>query len=820
MKFLCLFIHCIGLFSFSFSQELPFSAGILFSRHTKLDEFSSQLNLTAKQQIILPNTFSLQFEISIWDAQKYGTIFSLTSDSIFTVCVLYDRASKKDTSYFRINIGGKETQTSIPIAKKLLHRGVWYTLRFNFNLYDGTFTAYCNNTSYFSGKFSSAQNATRANLIFGDAEDPAMALRHIQIIDIKKKEILHWWKLNEEEGSVARDEIGKSDGIQTGLQWLAPLHQQWQYDTTFVSHQWNIYKPNFERDWRTGIIWNDAEHSFYIFDRKKIFIYSLRTRSLDSSENNTDWTAIVLFDSKQRERYNLQAGSGKVMRWNVKEKKWKPFHPYINPDSLQFGAPYFINPLNGDILSFGGYGWFTFKNTLRKYNFSTEQWDTIITRGEIPEPRTAMGIAEGKDSTEILLYGGYGSFTGSQHDGEHLFYDLWSLDLRTYTMKRLWKKEIELFSRGWFSLYKISTNEYLYLTKKTTGDGIRYSFYRGTLYSDSLEFLYDTLFTTGGSEFFYDSYNNQMVQLYSGEDSLGKSHHIVSTRAYPFLQKTEKQNRASNLLYVYSIGGILLAAMFGWILFKRKRNLHNSAQTEKVQERKSSLYFFGHFKVIDVNGKEITDKVTPKILQLFLLVLLSKNSYEGITTEKLTTLLWPESDADSAKNLRGVTINKLRAFLSKIGNITVEHSHKHWHVVFGDDVYCDFHEYQKSLNKINENEYTIEKILPLLERGNLLQDVHFETIDEIKQALRDEVTMHLQKFIKKQNGTLSIENKLRCCNIILAYDLLNEQIFRMKLQLLFAEGRAGEAKQCYDKFSSEWKNTFEEVYPKQLKDLL
>ena len=743
----------------------------------------------------------------------------MKGDSTFAISLLYDRASNRDTSFFRFNIGTDTTSLSLPLPKSSLHRGMWDHFQLDVDLQSGKVNAVINNREKKLNNIRfSNKAAISVQLEFGPAEDPAMAVRNINLYDIEHSKQLHFWKLSEYRGNIAYDDIGNSNGIETGLQWLAPFHQFWKVDTIFLSNQWIVSKPNFERMMATDYIWNDETQKIFIFNKQRLDTYSLRDHTVRSIPFNSEWASIVLFDHRRDKIYNVQAGRGRVAVFEPHTSKWTPQLAYVNPDSLQFGSPLFINPLNGDLIGFGGYGWFTFKNTLCRYNFYTECWDTIRTNGETIEPRSDYGIAEGKDSSEILIYGGDGSFTGKQSDGEHLLNDLWSLDLKSYTFRRIWKKEVTFFARGWCHLYKLSDTEYIYQTQVYVPGGLHYSFYKGKLYSDTLSFLFDTIQTTGWSEYFFDKYNKQMVQLYHCTDSLQKTHSILSTRAYPFFSE-RVGNRISGM-FIFTVGVIVLGLGYGGRkIYRRYKKTNNSPLINLDQTQKSSIHLFGAFKATDSAGNDITVEFTPKILQLFLLILLSKNGDNGISTETLTSILWPDSSAKAAKNARGVSINKLRALLAKIGHVAVENYNKKWHIVFGEKANCDYYKYQlhKATTKANSN--IDEGLLLILENGVLLEGVHFETIDQIKSSLQNEIISSLLKYIRT-NDALPSETVLRSCDIILRYDTLDEQAFQLKLKTLISEGRSGEAKKCYDLYAAEYKQTFDEQYKKQLKEMM
>ncbi len=94
----------------------------------------------------------------------------------------------------------------------------------------------------------------------------------------------------------------------------------------------------------------------------------------------------------------------------------------------QYDAIHFV--YNNEIYFFGGYGLFTTKNILIKYNFKTKDWIEIQTRGEkIPEPRAvAYSYLKGAD---LYIFGGIAKDENNISNSKPLDNIVWRLHLST-----------------------------------------------------------------------------------------------------------------------------------------------------------------------------------------------------------------------------------------------------------------------------------------------------------------------------------------------------------------------------------------------------
>ncbi len=828
--FLPLFLQEIGE-----AQTSEFSPGIYFAGKNVIQD-TSYLDLTASSKLHFSNQFSLSFEVSIWDVSKYGYIFDLTDEQRgFAIRLTYDRASSLDTSYFVLSLLHQQEFLKIPHPKNQFKKGEWLEFLIHCDFDSRKLTLKVDSGIALSCSIARSTKTLDPSLVFGTNEDPAMAIRNVKIFEDEK--LIHHFPLAEQSGNRVHDVVGGRVEFERGLEWLAPLHAQWLFDTTFVGKKWMREKPNYPSSWTTIFAWREATQQVYIFDKQRLSVYSLLDRSMKAIPFHGDWTSVVIFDDLHRQIFMGQAGGGKMMKLDEVTGRWLPNHPHIDPDSLPFGSPVFVNPLTGDILSLGGYGWFTYKNILRVYNFKTETWDTLKTKGEAIEPRADYGVARGEEPWELLLYGGFGSPSGKQGDGELMYNDLWSLDLRTFTLRRIWAKERIYTFRGGGTLLKIpDRKEYLYILHKKGPKGVRYEMMRGKPYSDSLELVLDTLMTKGATSFYYDERAHQIVQLYDPDEPDGVARTSIYTRAYPFLNPSaslseisrQESNRSNWIIVV--IAGI---AIVGWVLFARRRGRPDKEKDKSIPTdtaadgeaqgelpSSASIQLFGKFKVISSRGEDLTHEFSPKLLQLFLLILLHRNGDEGITSEQINTLLWPETGPREAKNLRGVAFNKLRAILERIGEVTIEHHRKVWGLNCGKKVNCDYQMYRQFSGELKQSEKKIPEFLKIVGKGKFLDNVSFESIDSIKSSINQEIISALDQYVQRNGAAKNSTLRLKALDALLLHDSLNEQAMTSKVRILFSLGHVGEAKKTYEAFAHEYRVVLAQSYRKNLKDLL
>ena len=192
---------------------------------------------------------------------------------------------------------------------------------------------------------------------------------------------------------------------------------------------------------------------------------------------------------------------------------------------------------------------------------------------------------------------------------------------------------------------------------------------------------------------------------------------------------------------------LILASFFLLFFFKLKpkfkkrpsaaEKIRSIDQTIILKPKANYIQLFGDFKVLDKDGNEITCLFTPKLKQLFIIILVySKRNKNGISTKELTDILWQGHSSQSSKNSRGVTIRKLRLILESLDSVQINFQIDRWALVFGGSVYCDYVECLKLLKreKIHDTDFNLN-FYHIIQEGELFKGESYDWLDDFKGFL-------------------------------------------------------------------------------------
>jgi two-component SAPR family response regulator len=213
---------------------------------------------------------------------------------------------------------------------------------------------------------------------------------------------------------------------------------------------------------------------------------------------------------------------------------------------------------------------------------------------------------------------------------------------------------------------------------------------------------------------------------------------------------------------------------------------------------------------LDKDGQEITSLFTPKLKQLFLIILLySKRNKNGISTQELTDILWQGHSSQSAKNSRGVTIRKLRLILESLDSVQINFHVDRWAMAFDGPVYCDYLECLKLLKreKIHDTDFNLN-FYHIIQEGELFKGESYDWLDDFKGFVGNNIVDILLKFVSEL--TLELDNQLilKLTDRILETDPVNEQALAYKLKVLIKLNNYNLAKFTFDRFCL----LYEEMY--------
>jgi two-component SAPR family response regulator len=279
-------------------------------------------------------------------------------------------------------------------------------------------------------------------------------------------------------------------------------------------------------------------------------------------------------------------------------------------------------------------------------------------------------------------------------------------------------------------------------------------------------------------------------------------------------------------------GVLLISAFLLLLLFSRlkKKFRKEPSAAEKIRSIEKAtvlkpesnyIQLFGDFKVLDKDGNDITSLFTPKLKQLFLIILLySRRNKKGISTQELTDILWQGHSSQSAKNSRGVTIRKLRLILESLDSVQINFHVDRWSMAFSGSVYCDYLECLSLLNreKIHDTDFNLN-FYHIIQEGELFKGESYDWLDDFKGFVGNNIVDILLKFISE----LTIENDneliLKLADRILETDPVNDQALAHKLKALIKQNNYNLAKFTFDRFCLLYEEMYGEKFSGKFDEL-
>ncbi len=235
---------------------------------------------------------------------------------------------------------------------------------------------------------------------------------------------------------------------------------------------------------------------------------------------------------------------------------------------------------------------------------------------------------------------------------------------------------------------------------------------------------------------------------------------------------------------------------------------------EERSEQPNSIKLFGNFCVLDKDGEDITQLFTPKLKQLFILLLLySTKGHSGISGSDVSDAIWGDRDSKNIRSLRSVSMLKLRKILERMDRVEICYVGNKYVLRFGGNVRCD---YTGCLDMIESHSINtlddFKRFYAIIDRGEIFKDESFDWLDDFKSKVCNYIVDTLTKYIGKYLLDGDAEKIIRIANQILLNDPCNEDALRYKIAALIRQNNAKSAQYTYQKFCSLYKKMYGEDY--------
>lgn len=820
----------IALFAINTYAKDEISSGLYFHSFEVDQNKRTGLNLTPENSsIYMPNGFTLKFEIKLREnTNDYGYVFRLIGNDSLNIDLLSHLTTSDHLSdyAFSLVLGANSI---IKIKKADINnfqKKAWLTIALSYN-------KKTDKILFSIGDFSKevelkTQRLNNIQLYFGlnnspffaTTDVPPMTVKNIQLLDEENK-LKRLWKLKKHAQNNIYDEIQNRRATVINPSWEIDKHAKWQKMT-------HITLPSTYPQ----IAFSQKDAKIFIVKQKNVYTYNTIKKTIDTliarkGEAYNCRSNQLIYDENTNKLISYNFNSSNLAKFDFNLLEWSNENGAdITPQFWHHSK--FYDPKDSSFITVGGYGYHKYKSDVMHYSLKSKEWTQHDLAPNV-DPRY-LGSLGYMGNDELLYFGGYGSKTGNQIEFPHNYYDLYKINLKTLQTKKLWEMTApkEHFT---------NSNSLVVNDKKTFFYNLAFS---NTSYSTSIKLMEysiekpesrmvgDTIpfkFKDIESycDLFYSPHTSELFAITSVTKNNVSEINIYSI-AYPPLAQTDvmQQEKAKSTWpwYLLLSSLILLPAMYYAKRIKDKKtqiknkvnaylNLENC--NLKSELRPSSISMLGYFQIIDKDSVNLTGNFTATTSQMLMLIILHtvKNG-QGISTQELTEILWPDKDVDSARNNRNVYMSKLRILIKNVGEIELANKNNYWSVNIGKEVFCDYiaatHLIDQLKKQTNPSIDLVNELVCIAMRGVLLPNLQEEWTDAFKgdytNLIIETFTVLLQNKIINEDPIMV----LRIADVILKHDSIDEEIAKLKVRTLFALGKKNQAKTCYDRFAEDYKN--------------
>ena len=836
---LCLLFLLTGMTLFAYSQ------GLLFQANDK--EIKERTSLQIFQEGEIPcftKNFQLSFELSIRDFDTFGYVFLLKEDQGKTKYSFTYTYLDGENSTFKFNTDGKENHYSLNLRNDALAYQ-WIPVSFAFDLQQDVLTIRIGDNEK---KITSLglKDTFCPHLFFGRydyiLDMPTFAIRNLKLEGDRSHS--YTFPLNENEGEELHTSTGKVLGTVVNPVWLINGSYHWE----------KLFEYSFQTP--SGITFEPDSQRLIIFSQDSLLTYNLLKRQPQKYSysnklpvklqlathfmNTTDGKLYVY------ELNNLPLGDATVAALDLNNQEWKQTGVAALPVQLHHHDG-FWDETTGKYLVFGGFGNKRFNNTFLEYDIEGDRWDTLSYSGDRIIPRYFSGMAVNKNREHIYVFGGMGNESGEQSVGRNYLHDLYLLDRKQQSVRRLWQNASGhrlvvardmILTPDEKYIYALCYPEYLsdtylQLYRLTVDDGTMKAL------GDSIPMRSEEIMTN--ANLYYNSLTHEYYCTTTEFDK--KGHTVIRTYVLsaPPVSLDEIRSYGSRssleIRWLWIMAGIGVLLLAGGVLFVRKKRgkqrnavLESSSvlmsppvgrepdksvqgkETLAKEDFESSLvrpnavYLFGPFTVIDRNGRDITHLFSSRLRQVFIYILLH-STHNGVLSASLNEVFWPDKPDDKVKNLKGVTINQIRKNLAELDGVELVHDKGYFRLVF-TDCYCDYFRFRTLKNAEEvENELGI-----LLMRGKFLDGMDAGMMDHFKQKVEEFLSSFLPLEIERLYQQHKYDAVIRFCNVLFRVDPVNELALAYGMHALNHTGSSQEAILQYSLFVREYRQMMNEEY--------
>lgn len=777
----------------------------------------------------------LQFECQLYPSQyptaATGYIFRIKTDyrsESQKVNFFYDGLS--DVHQFRAILEGQRFIGKIDIPKRDLDVTLGWT-KFCITLDSATDSIHISiNDKYFSDEAVDLPSPFVSEIFFGKSEFlidvPSFSIRNFSITCDADE--IHF-PLDEEEGEHAHSDVSGLTATVAHPQWRAPKHSTWSMAGKLSSQK--MLCPGYD----------ESRHELYMFNSDSLWRHDFVTDSWSGLKTEETCPVAIrcatsFITPEDGDIYAYQVYNESDYRSLAKASiasiprdgsLWVPHAE----ETLDMQMHHHCEGLyDGKFLIFGGFGNQRYNGSFYELSLEDFKWRLSPTlSGDKIWPRYFSAMGQDPQSPDLFyIFGGMGNESGEQVVGRRYIYDLHQVNMKTHQCKKLWEIEWEGKNCVAARNMVVSTDDSFYLLlypESETHSQLRlykFSINDGSfqILGDEIPILSDRI--TTNANLFYDKALEKMIAVIDETPDDISSTVTAYTISYPPRVHSTPQVRRRRMKNSIVLGAVgLVLGLIAFILLdsasRRKLKIRKFKELiTKDEDRPDSICLFGSFTATSHEGSDLTTKFSPKLRQLFLHLLLSKDN-AGLSAMEINSLLWPDKEDEAAKNIRGVTTNALRKLLQQIEGISLIFKDKRFSLLSHRPFYCDYLEFRKTLA---EEKPDMDKVVGILTRGKFLRSEEDPGFDKAKSEVEHIVEVVIAAEMPRRYALKQYRNCITCADILFTVDPFSDNALEYTIKSLTALDKDEEALMRYKTFAASYRKDYGEPYPVKIDELI
>lgn len=811
-------------------QGLQFNGG-----HKPINERTS-VEFFHEYQAEFKHQLDIKFELALNNSNPIGYVLRIKNKERATILNLhYDEEG--DDAVLRLNEEGKTSLITLTIKKEDLHKQRWFPVHIHLDMDNDKVSLSANDTQLRSQSVD-LPRIYNPSIIFGKSDHlidvPPIAIRNLSIGNDERSYVFPFL---EHVGTSVHDKNGTVLGKVSNPIWL--INDSYHWKNTFKKSSLQY----------SGSDYNKLKSEVYYFNKDSITIYSIRTNESKSYKFASPCPVNILLgnsfvDEKANKLYVYETFYEKsyngpaVASLDLSTLLWAA-ESNNKPNIELHHHSSFYNAKSGTFTLFGGYGAMLYSNQFYRYSLKDGTWRTLPTfQGDHIIPRYFSSAGYRSDNPDIVyLFGGMGNEAGKHIIGRKYFYDLYELDMKKGELRKKWAlpgEQVDFVpARG----IVIPNSNHLYLLgypEHLTNSFIklyRYNIHNGqhVILGDSIPIFSDRISTR--AKLYYDEIQKKLITLV--QESADDTSSTLTVFALDFPPISEgslnafPQRANPTMKIVLSTLGILLASGLALFIRNTKKSLSIIKKPDTVEvkpsvqaeeRKKNCILLFGDFTVINQDGRDISHLFSLRLRQLFCL-LLSKTNNNGISSQLLNHMLWPDKEKEKAKTLRGVTINNLRKVLNELSGAEVVFDKGHFHLLITGDCYCDYLECMRLVAEKPETRNT-DQYLSILSRGKFLLGTDDIVFDKLKEETESTVIPILLQDLQFSAINNRPYKTIQIADCIFQFDPINEQALCYSIKAKIQTKQETKAHELYYHFAADYQNVMAEKFTTSFHDLL